>query len=491
MLRRLLVGITCVSMTLVAGCGGGKGKPGPGGTAGADPAGFPTDFITSDAIGALMVHPARFFKSALGKALLENEEFKSSLADSPMDPVTIDSIYVLLAAASGGPAPVDQPAMVMRFNQAVDSGPLLEDVLGPDPAEGEYNGKKYFTGGPMGNAGMMYDEKTLLVANEELLKKMVDAAGPQDSPLIQGLSKMDRDQGLLGLFLVEGAREQLGQAAQMAASNPMLAPMADLADKLQSIEVTMDAENKQMLRVAVNTSDEESATKAKAFVDMMVGMAKVGYPNVKQQFAADPSMEQVGPLLDEMVSALAAEQDGVTVQIVAQRPENMDAVVSDLIKAAMSAANGPPDTWQEREFPEQKFAASFPQETDVAEITTPGDEDPEVLNEWDVFAFSNSTESDYAVRVALLRPERVKAGAAKIFADKLEFVDNVTDKKDIQVAGHPGVEYKSSLDFGATKVTEVHRLVLIEDMLYDLNVSGTGPDLDTEIFFNSFRPLGD
>lgn len=526
MTRPWMLAVTCLSLALLAGCGDkkeaadadnmpaagpGPVEPGPGENGGpanptldpttvpngapvadaGDEAGLRSNFIAPQFVGALLLHPSRAGESSIGKEVLKQERVAESISESGVDPRTMRQVMLLFQLP--GPDGPPEPGVVIRFNQAVDGKALLTDALGEDAEEAEHAGKTYSIG-PFGNAGMMYDAQTMLMGDEDTLKLMLDHAAPQDTPLVERLGKMNLEQGLAGAFLLEPAREMLGQAAEMAntpGAPPVLAPLAELADKLSSIEIGFDLDNDQMLKVSVEAIDEESAVQVKQVADGLLGMGRLMYPQAKQQMAADPSMENVSAMLDALVNSVAAQQQGTAVQITATRPEGLDAVAAELVTMAMNAATGPPDMWREVEFAEQKFAASFPQEPDLAPLTTPADEDPNLINEWDVFAFSNSSELDYGVRIEQLKPERAKLGAEKLFGEKLEFVDDLRNKKEIQVEGNPGLQYQTVLDFGDTKVVEHHKLVLVGDVLYDLSVSGTEEDTDPTMFFESFRLLSE
>ena len=119
---------------------------------------------------------------------------------------------------------------------------------------------------------------------------------------------------------------------------PMAGGMLDLLLKANNIRLSLDLADGDLLTLAVEGKDEQSAVELKGGLDGMLGMAKMmGGQGVEQLKQADA---QAGGVLEEILNSLNAEQDGMDIIVAIPRPEGFNDAVRNM--AEKSGMGGPP-----------------------------------------------------------------------------------------------------------------------------------------------------
>src|SRR5207249_2222431 len=131
--------------------------------------------------------------------------------------------------------------------------------------EEKHEGKTYYRsstgeellGQPL--AGALPDERTVLVAPEPMLRKMLTADSEASSPLLDRLRKTDDTDEMTGIVIVEPYRNLLnGMIGQFKEKMPAdLADTAKLPDRLVSVTATVNLRDKTLAKVSLEADNDQ------------------------------------------------------------------------------------------------------------------------------------------------------------------------------------------------------------------------------------------
>jgi hypothetical protein len=270
--------------------------------------------VLSNSVPALLI----IAEGASGEEELEEQEAPPG-PGNPVDP---------------GPVSPDMPfipATILRFSEPVDGQAILTKNLGGMQAR-EFAGKKYFLSqsqkqGGMPLAGHLAGDRTLLVAPEPTLHKML-AANDSKSPLLDRVRKIDPDNEATGVFLLEPYVRRAGPFLQMAAVQlpPDLAAVKTVADQLKAATVMVNLRNDTLLQLVLESETADSAIALQKLVTAGLAMARKVHPQVREALAGQLPPGAAQPVLavaDALNEGISVTQDAERVTIRLRRPANL------------------------------------------------------------------------------------------------------------------------------------------------------------------------
>jgi len=382
-----------------------------------------TRYVSDDFVGAVVLHPARALESKFVKDVLAEVEkefgrkkvagaFAKVKQEVGVDPRKIEQVIVLIdresgmqAAAmfQGGGGEEPLPAMIVRFNEAVDQQAILSkigekftappkglkvprsdgpvfpgkkaDAVKPDPPEFSrkpssakketpkkadqpkeptpggkdsgppksiekaHDGKTYRVFGPA--AVCFVDDKTLLTAKEDLLKKMITASDVK-SPLTARLKTLGDEHDLV-VAMDAAPLTDLLKNFPPDAFGPEITPAVEHAKKIKTIAITAGISGGTLASVVLQMPGEEDAKGFASYIQEK-GVTKLHdlYAQMKSDPKAKvpPEAQFLVKLADEIVEGLKAGHVGSDVVVSIPRPAELDKLPSQLgpaIKAAGKA----------------------------------------------------------------------------------------------------------------------------------------------------------
>jgi hypothetical protein len=217
---------------------------------------------------------------------------------------------------------------IVRFTDPVDGKQLLGKLL-KGMREAKQDGKVYYVGpaeeGPLGQsmAGYVADGRTLLLAPEPVLRKMLAAAGAS-SPLLDRLRRADAGDDLTAVLSLEPYRKlmnTLGKPNQ-ALLPPPLAEAATLPDHLVWVTATVNLGGKQLARLTLEADSEESARTAEKVVQGGLDQARQAYRDLRPMVAAQlppPSAPSLLPVADQLYGGVHVTRAGTRVVVTLDR----------------------------------------------------------------------------------------------------------------------------------------------------------------------------
>ena len=190
----------------------------------AKPPAVDLSYVPADAFGIVVVQPKRLM------AAPELQMFPLEVATAALqkeigiDPANVEQVVVVVENLFQPQPP--EPGVVVHFAQAYDRAKVFPKLLA-GAVEVQAGGKTYLKS-PLRNVPAFYlpDNKTMVVANEDLLKRMLAAQPSATSPLHQRAKNLDTTAQAVALFSVDAVREPLNQ--MLAKAPPLPPPLSDV-----------------------------------------------------------------------------------------------------------------------------------------------------------------------------------------------------------------------------------------------------------------------
>ncbi|MEQ8787700.1 MAG: DUF1559 domain-containing protein [Pirellulaceae bacterium] len=356
-----------------------------------------TTYITDDFAAALVVHPQRALESKLVKSILSApdalkrggplEELEMA-ASGEMPGGQINQIIGLLAPSEG--ALKVEIAAILRFVDG-ESAAELTNKIKEDGEQRQHNGKTYyyrdkntskssfsvpnefveeqiadikqFSPGaeitqkknddgtteltiinvseiPPGvpTAAYLPDEKTVVMATEPLLKKMIDAQGVS-SPLIDRLTALGDGHDLAAVAFVGKLRPavEIGlDSMGPGALPPMLSPLVSMIDVVDTASITAGLDASPLLEIKIESTDQAGADRLEQQLNGLIQMGKGMYGMFAQSTAQEqPKTKPLFDYGDKFLAGVKLIKNGK--QIVASLPQVTDV---EKLPAMVEAAVG-------------------------------------------------------------------------------------------------------------------------------------------------------
>jgi hypothetical protein len=289
-------------------------------------------YIPAEASGAVVVHPRRIAQSPLVAGVLPPGAAGEMARGLGVRPEQVEQVIVLLQA---GDDPALTPGAVVRFAEAVDAKQFLTDRL-KGLREEKHAGQTYYrsstgeelVGLPL--AGALADERTVLVAPEPLLRKMLTAGGGDRSPLLDRLRQVDTTDEVTGVVIVEPYRNLLkalvGQFREQLPAN--LADAARLPDRLVSVTAAVNLRDKTLLQVSLEADGEKGVESMDDLAFRALNWARKVYPGFRPALLKAVPTE-LAPLVlavvDQLYGGIQVAKEGKRLVVRLERPEGLGA----------------------------------------------------------------------------------------------------------------------------------------------------------------------
>ena len=225
------------------------------------------------------------------------------------------------------------PAAIVRFADPIDGKTILSRLL-KGVRQADHQGKVYYLGpedeGLFGLpiAGHAADERTLLLAPEPTLKKMLTAVA-EKSPLAERLRQIETGDDLTMIILVEPYRQLLKALTRpsLAVLPPELRDIAPLADRILCLTATASLSSPPLARLAIETDGAESAQLAEKLVQSAFGMVRQVYPEMRAGLIGQlppPVVPSVLRLTDQFYSGVRISREAARVSVTVDQPSALD-----------------------------------------------------------------------------------------------------------------------------------------------------------------------
>jgi serine/threonine protein kinase len=317
------------------------------------PAKRPIDlkYIPAGASAAVVAHPRRILQSPLAAALPPGaaDEMAGGLG---VKPEQVEQVIVLLqfeaparAPDAPPPDPTPIPGTVIRLAEGVDGKKVLTALL-KGVREEKHEGKTYYRSGTgeellgLPLAGAVPDGRTVLVAPEPVLWKMLTADGAARSPLLDRLRQTDDTDEVTGVVVVEPYRNLLngliGQHKEQLPPN--LVDVAALPDSVVAVTAAVNLGDKTLLKVSLEADSEAKVEAIDGLAFKALAWARKVYPDFRPTLLKQIPAAVVQPALavtDQLYGGIQVTKEGKRLVVRLEKPQARDAPAEkDLIASA-------------------------------------------------------------------------------------------------------------------------------------------------------------
>jgi len=271
----------------------GTGKPGTGnggegvGDAGPQQLAYLTDTVAAAAIA----HPARVLTDPQLEMLPIEVISAAGKKELGIDPVDVEQ--VLLMAEPPGPAGPPQVGVVIRFTKPYAMDEVLP-MLREDTVEGELDGKPYHrAASPMALSTFAPDDRTLLVASDDLLHRMIAGKAQPAEGLTAKLLAEAADHDLAAVLAVEPIRELVKGQLSMAPVPPPFEGVRKVPDLLEAVEAKVNLTGGMEMALVLHAPDEAAADElATTLAGLLDTAGEMFQAQIATEAASDDPVEQ-------------------------------------------------------------------------------------------------------------------------------------------------------------------------------------------------------
>jgi hypothetical protein len=227
------------------------------------------------------------------------------------------------------------PAGILHFSEPVDGKKILSGTLN-ELEQAQAADKSYYrsksekmAGVPL--AGHVANERTILLAPEPTLKKML-AAHHVNSPLIDRLRKLDLDHDVSGVFVLGPFRPVVAELAKSPDVPPQLSGLKSLDRDLDAVTLFLDVNGDKLVEIILEGTSEASANSLEMLVKAALDMGKQMYGGAQEQMQKEAVKELPPDLAPKLLRAadqiandgIKVARRGQQVYITVDKPKGLD-----------------------------------------------------------------------------------------------------------------------------------------------------------------------
>jgi hypothetical protein len=359
----LLVGVVVFLLTRSGGStdGGGGSPGGDGGT----PQPAAIAHIPDDSSAVIIFRPMQALKSPLLKPLPQEPILALLAKEEGLDLTKVEQMTaVVVVNPDKGPL----SGGIVRFAGSVDSKEIFTKSL-KSMKETSFEGKKYFKSDLLKEsgealAGFEADKKTLLLAPEALLKKMLKASEPKNL-MVAALRKADLKGDAAGVVQLEAFRpllkEQAKEMAKVVASmipekktaEEKQAAVEKVPDQLVSVNFAVNLSGRStdlLLKISLQAKDAAAAKEVADLGTWALVFFKKIYPDLRNALEAQFTKEKmpqdmVKAILeaaDELTNSITVSQNAQQVIVNVKTPSKLANLVEKIAPLVKGLLSGPP-----------------------------------------------------------------------------------------------------------------------------------------------------
>ena len=248
-------------------------------------------YITPGSVAAVSLYPQSVLTSPELELLPTEVLSALGMKELGIDPLHIEHALAIAEPPTAGPP---QVGIVLRFSQPLAQGKIL-GRLWEQTAPADLDGKSYRQGkGPMGLSIFQPDPRTLVVATDELLRKMVaNHAAPQGGKMTKMLAHVPGKPDLLAVVLIEPLRSLLSPMVKFAPVPPPFAGVKEVPELVNYVAVKADLTGDMDMMFTVRADDETAAKRLEGIIDdLMAQGKKIMEAEIAKQEASNDPVEQ-------------------------------------------------------------------------------------------------------------------------------------------------------------------------------------------------------
>jgi predicted Zn finger-like uncharacterized protein len=482
-----------------------SGKQPPPGGEPTKPA-FDARFVAPDFVAAVVVNGRQSLASPLLKSLLPDDLLARLTVLTGIDPRKLERALVFAEPFPGGNVAFF-PGFVFRFSEPVDGQAAMKGLLAEmEPAT--FQGKAYFTSKQDKMAGVptaahVADDRTVLLAPETTLKKMLQAGDAPKGPLVEQLNRTDLKADVVATLVVQPVRKE---AVQIVKENklaeglpPSLAGAEKLPEKVRAVTLALSFDGDPLLKVTLEAEDDAAAAEVEALAGKARDELKLLYPEMRKDLAAalPPDLAQpVASVADQLPDGLAVSRSGREVVLSLKAPRGLAELgpkLEPLARETFGGGGAPPKPgpWLPFVDKDRGFTTAFPGNPKLT--TVKDDKAGTVSHTFTAHGLGGLVQ--YTV-LCMEFPNDVSP-LSKTLLDGVVGgfpKESVKARRDVRIQGHPGVEFVVAVDDKGVSVEVSNRVYVVKKRMYHVMVVAPATakeDAQAQKFLDGFALLED
>ena len=297
MRRKHLVAIACVLTAAMSWSpwpassqqpGAGQAAAGSGGTK------VDLSFITPETAVAVVAFPRRVLTSPEMELLPIEVLSAAGKKELGIDPLQIEQMLVIVEAPQAGPPAL---AVVLRMASPLPQGKILRHAW-DETTEAKLEGKTYRQAhNPMGLSIFNLDERTLIVAHDPLLRKLLkNRAHRQEGEMSRILAQVTDPPDVMAVARVEPLRPLIAPLLAQAPLPPPLAGLAKMPGLLSTVGAKLNLTGNMAMSLTLEAKDETAAKVLEQIIDgqLALGRQAMLAEAAKHSASTDPIEQATG-----------------------------------------------------------------------------------------------------------------------------------------------------------------------------------------------------
>ncbi|HEY1602390.1 MAG TPA: DUF1559 domain-containing protein [Pirellulales bacterium] len=282
-------------------------------------------YITDDTIAAVVLHPRQALTSPSAQAMPIEVIVAAGKQYMGIDPLEIEQVVGIVSVAEALEGGEPGVGAILRFAKPYDPEAVVA-TLGAGTAEATHAGKRYRSAAqPSGFSLFLPDERTVVIATEPQMKKMLTAS-KVDTPLTKLLQAADTSQTAVAVLDFAAVRPLVLMGMQNLPPVPEpYRPFLKTPELVNWVQVSLDLQTEMELAVKVGAQDAKAAANLKDLAErakklaqqflkaQMAPAAGNGPQDPTQQAAAQYAQRMIGKLLDEITVDVRNDVVNITV----------------------------------------------------------------------------------------------------------------------------------------------------------------------------------
>ncbi len=231
-------------------------------------------YVTPGAVLAAVAHPRRVLTAPELEMLPIEVMSAAGKKELGIDPLDVEEVMVIVEPPQAGMPP--GVGIVARFSRPYEADAILAPLV-RRTVEAELEGKAYRRGrSPMDPSVYMPDKRTLIVAHDQVLRKMLaNRESPAEGPVAKLLREADASrQDLLAVLSVEPVRQLAVMQLESMPLPPPLEGLRKVPDLVRAAEVKFNVTGTREMALIVYARDEAAAKELEQLIDQLLNTAK-------------------------------------------------------------------------------------------------------------------------------------------------------------------------------------------------------------------------
>jgi hypothetical protein len=294
-------------------------------------------YITPDTVVAVILHPRNILNSAeikalplettkdvskkfLGKEMAPAEAISAAgKMFAGIDPAEIEQVLIVSEISLGAPPAV---GIVLYMSGPVDQKTIFPP-LQKSTTEAELKGKSYRkAAGPMDASIYCPDEKTVILAQDPMLQKMLENhSAPKEGKMSKALGRQSNLPDILAIVQIEQLRPVIAANMQNTPVPPQMEDAIKLADLVASVGLKANLSSEKSMTLLLRANDEAAAEQVEKIIGKLLEMVKAetAAQIAKLEASTNPMEKAMAPMQkqinDHLLKSLQPVCKGKTVTI--------------------------------------------------------------------------------------------------------------------------------------------------------------------------------